>query len=30
MTLYARFGDWFAVLGFVVGLGWWVRRRKGE
>ncbi len=22
LTLYARFGDWFAVLGLVVALGW--------
>lgn len=32
VTLYARFGDWFSVLGFVVGLGWWISgkwRREG-
>ena len=27
LTLYTRFGDWFAVLGFVVGLGWWTAAR---
>lgn len=24
LTLYARFGDWFATMGFAVGLGWWI------
>ena len=28
VTLYARFGDWFPVVGFVVGLGWWVVGRE--
>lgn len=27
ITLYARFGDWFSVLGLVVGIGWGVTRR---
>ena len=29
LTLYARFGDWFAVLGFGVGLACWVVRGRG-
>lgn len=28
LTLYARFGDWFSVLGLLVTLGWWVVVRK--
>jgi len=27
ITLYARFGDWFAALGLVIGMGWGVTRR---
>jgi apolipoprotein N-acyltransferase len=28
VTLYARFGDWFSALGFLVGMGWWVAGRR--
>lgn len=28
ITLYARFGDWFAALGFFGGLVWWIVRRR--
>ena len=28
LTLYARFGDWFAVLGLLVALVWWIAGRK--
>jgi apolipoprotein N-acyltransferase len=27
ITLYAQFGDWFAVMGLVIGMGWVVTRR---
>ena len=26
ITLYAQFGDWFAVMGLVIGMGWVVTR----
>ncbi len=28
ITLYARFGEWFAILGCAVGLGWWVAKGR--
>lgn len=28
LTIYARLGDWFAVLGLGVGAAWWFRQRR--
>ena len=28
LTLYARFGDWFAAVGLVVAVGWGLNRRR--
>jgi len=33
VTMYARFGEWFAAAGLAAGLGWWVwawRRGRGR
>lgn len=28
LTVYARFGDWFAVLALLAAIGWWITRRR--
>ena len=28
LTVYARFGDWFAVLALLTAIGWWITRRR--
>lgn len=30
LTVYARFGDWFAVLALLAAIGWWITRRRNR